>query len=342
MAYGANANTDIDQVSVFGRMDDNKSVKLRRKASAAYNMIQGSPMGSEIKDGFNRDEKIDGHNVLASVQGKVRTMTGVSDGAAERATATLNALDGWVEMSLDIAHLKDIIPIEESKYDRYLSAETAKFASFLDEVFDQAMQTQVETFSGMLYGTGASQGPTRTNIGSMIAAISDGVTANNQSNYASYLTIDRTDAANTMFLPAFCNGATGNLTLDKLGGGIIAVQGNKGNPEAGLCGTAVYQRVRQLIEGFLEAEVNADLVDFGGAKARYAGCTFMLDAYCPGGTLLILDPSTWRWKHKDVPATREGIVRDPSRLATYVLHWGGWFQAYCREVRKNGKFEAIN
>lgn len=337
--FNGSAINSPETAFMFNQMATTESLPIWRRRCCGVAVLTGKPLeGDEHEGQFSNNERVDGRKVEVTINGTPRTLTGVADGAAERATANLVGVDGYGAMEFDIAHLKDILPIEESKVARYDGADTKKLSSFYDEMFKLAMASVEDTLEQMLFATGAGKGPSRTVVGSLNHAISDGVSAG-ETDYASYGTIDRTDAANIDFRSYVAQVPT--LSLDDIGLASAFVSTRKGMTRAALAGMAVYQRVRALCEGMLDAEMDGDFIDFSGAKFRYAGITFMLGAYVTPQTLFGLDPDGFHTAQSNQPMTREGIVRDPSRVATYVMHYGPWFQFICKQINTQWKLTGI-
>lgn len=188
--------------------------------------------------------------------------------------------------------------------------------------------------------TGASVTPSRTAVGSWVAGASDGTTSG-ESNYSTYGTMDRTATGNSDF-QAYVAGSTGTLTLGKIGSAMTQAMSKGGRPRVGVCGPTVYDKIRGLVEGYSDATVANEVLDFSGAFVRYAGINFGLEYYAPAATLGLLDPNTWLFKRLDIPLTENGIQQDPSRMATYVLHIGGWYSLICVGANRNAKLTGIS
>jgi hypothetical protein len=58
--------------------------------------------------------------------------------------------------------------------------------------------------------------------------------------------------------------------------------------------------------------------------------------------MLFLDPESWVWYQQDIDFTEAGIVKDPSRVAAYVLNWGAWVQCICTCPSHQGKLVGIS
>lgn len=339
MAFGDNS-TIIGPVSatVFNQLATNRFISIIRQASAMLNMAMGEREEGEDGPRFSQDENVSGARIEIPILGEARTITGVTDGAQERAAVTLTPISGMANAITDVAHYPHTVPIENSLITR-VQGGRLKAGSFFELVFQQLMESYLETFATALNETGANKGPAQNRLGSWVAAVSDGVSAG-ESNYSDYYTFDRTDAANagvrSTVIPE-----VGVLGLEDIATGQIAIQAKKGRADVGIAGVTVFGIVRQLVEQMTEGHVVNGRVDFSGAKFRYAGTDFMLEAHAPAETLGLFDSRTWMTKQLQKNFTDSGIMPAPWLTASHVLPTEKWVGVFCKEPRKNAKLTGI-
>lgn len=338
MSFADNSTiTNNRDAWVFNQMYQDQADVLFGRNSWLYNQFRGKPGQPNPTDKFILSNNVESRKLEVTVLGTARTMTVVAD-SAQYDTISLTPATGTTAMVFDYAHVKDWLPIGEAEYDTIKGA-GLKGAPLIDRYFQIAMESVERTVSTAMHATGSGVAPSATAIGSWVAAVSDG-TSSGESNYTTYGLIDRSASGNSDFQGNVTT-SVGNLTLDKIGNAMTGVITKRGRPKVGVAGQTVYNRLRGLVEGFTDAVIDGEVMDFSGAYVRYAGCLFGLDADCPAQTLGILDPATWVLKRLEIPLTREGVVHDPSRKATYVLHYGGWYSLICVAARKNWKLTGI-
>jgi hypothetical protein len=328
----------VEDATVFNQLAQDEAIPLWRRRCAAWNVLSGTPLEGDPSQPFTNTERVDGRKVEVTIEGSARSLTGVSDGSDEDADASITTAAGFGAMEFDIAHLKDWLGIRESQLKRYTGQGTLKVASFIDMIFKQCMNSAEDTIEQHLFATGASVGPSRTRVGSLNHAISDYATSG-ESNYQTYGTIDRSDAANA----DFCSYVkiVPVLNLSDIGLAKMTVAEKLGQTKASFANATVLNIIRGLTEGYLDAEMDGDYVDFGGEKFRYGMCTFMLCKYATSGCLYGIDPEGWQVHQSTERLTEEGIMRVPHKKALYVLHYGPWVQVICKRPNTQWKFTGI-
>ena len=331
-AGGTSVNSTATAM-VFNQLFNKKALSIvRKKNGLLYAALGKEEPLSMPNEGtkFRGEKKITGLKVEVKLHGKLKTISTVSDGANEVATATLS-VDGaeWGGAEFDLAHYADNHAIPMSQMDRFAGDES-KTLDFISEVFEHLMLSYENTLGTALH---TSSAPSRTVFGGWEYAVADDNT---------YGGIDRTDSANADFRAGYLNASTGALTLAKIATAQNTIVGNGGTPDVGVCGIAIYGKLQQLVQSYTHIVGDKDWDAFGGTWVRYGPTRFILDQRTSSGVMGILDSSSWVLYRNDGNFTRSGIVVDPSRVATYVLPWGSWAQLICLKPNSNAKLSGID
>lgn len=330
---GTAINTN-ETAMVFNKLANKKAIAMVRDKNAfTYAVLgkeeTGSTPGSST--GFQRLKQTTGKDVEVKLLGELATPATAADSTqVDAATVTWN--DNMFGAAVfPYAHYSNVFPIPESELDRFRGDEL-KTLNYLDEFFDYAMLSY-ENVWGTAFGKSSSLAePSRTVLGSYVFAIAGNNTgavdwANNGSTYG---TINRADSANVDFRGNYY-GAQGDLTLPKIrtAKNACVVKGYK--PSFAVAAETVYGKVEQLVEAYSQVTYDKQWSEFGGEYVRYAGMAFALDPYAASGQLAIMTPETWLlYMNSNQPFTSTGVVKDVTKIATYVLHTTFWMQLVCK------------
>lgn len=343
--WTGSAINSTETAMVFNQLwNRGKIMEIVRKKNGALYAIWGKPeMGSTPagpNQTFERIEKVTGHNIEVTDLGKLKTISTVADGSAEMATATLtNSQDYWGGQEFALAHFADAHGLPRSEIDRYAGDEL-KTSKYIDKVMRMLALSLENTWGTAIHATGASKQPSRTVLGSLQGAVSDGTTATEtQSDYSTYGTIDRTDSGNADFRSTVT--VCGNLDLNKIQTMQNTLIAAGGDPSLGVAPVTPYTKIQQLVQGYTEVTYDETWAKFGQKFVMFSGIRFVLDQRCLSTDMFLLSPDDFTWYQKDINFTESGIVVDISRVASYVLNWGAWCQLICRAPSHQGKFVAI-
>lgn len=342
--YGSNINS-TETATVFNQLYSMTAIEqVRKKNGVLYAVLGKAEVGATPLDGisFERRQKVSGNKVEVDILGKLKTIATVADGSAEYAAATLsNTQDYWGGMEFALAHFKDVHPLMESEVDRFQGDEL-KTASYLDRVFRMLMLSLEKAWgsgSATAGGINDTKAPARTTLGGWQWPVSDGVSSG-ESAYATYGTIDRSDAGNADARATVTPG-TGDLTLTKIQTlrNTIITQG--GMPSLGVAHTTPYTKIQGLVQNYTHTVFTEDWSRFGGDWVEFSGTRFILEQQAPTDVVGLLDPTSFVWYERDIPFTKKGLVYADTLQATYLINWGAWAQMICLRPASNGKLTGV-
>jgi len=338
MAFGDNSIFNTTKTAaVFNQMARDRFVQQMRKESALANVAFGLPKEVDGQLKFTKDGNYGGNQIEIPAIGSLRTISGVVDGTAELANATITPLTSLVNYTFEIGHYAHTLGVPNAEL-RKVQLGQKKAGDLIETYFRILMDSYIESISTDLNGTGAGVGDATNRVMSWVHAVSDG-TSTGETNYALYGKVNRADAANG-FAKAIFRPTVGTLSLAKIAEAQIAAQGNGANSDLGICGSTVFGLVRQLVEGQAEAITTDRLTDFGRAQFRYAGTNFALEFNCPAQTLGLLDTSTWLVKRGQEDFSK-GIMINPVAVAGHVLPTEMFIGVYTDCPNKNVKMNGI-
>jgi hypothetical protein len=279
---------------------------------------------TQKEGGYRRIKSVTGKDYEVPLLGKLRAPTGIADGSAEVAAATVTHVgDTYGAAEFKIAHYGHVEPIPESEFDRFRGDE-AKTASYIDELYDMLMWSYENVYGDAIH---ADVAPSRTALGGWRYAVDD---AN------AYGTVNRADAANADFR-GIVAGTFGAVTLTKLQAQQNAVRKNNGHVKIGVTGETLFAKIQDLVQPYSEVTYSEDVAKFGAPNVAFAGVKYILDHRTASGVIGLLDPRWWDLVALRAPFTETGLVKDITRRSTYVIHTTQWVQLVCRKPNANVK-----
>lgn len=335
-----------ESATVFNQLYSLTAIEqVRKKNGVLYAVLGKAEVGATPLDGINfeRRSKVSGKRVEADILGKLKTIGTVADGSAEYAAASLsNTQDYWGGMEFDLAHFKDVHPIMESEFDRFTGDEL-KTANYLDRVFRMLMLSLEKAWgsgSATAGGINDTKAPARTTLGGWQWPVSSGLSADGESAFATYGTIDRSDAGNADARGTVAP-STGDLTLLKIQTLRNQVITQGGLPNLGVAHTTPYTKIQSLVQNYTHTVFTEDWSRFGGDWVEFSNIRFILEQQCPSSVVGLLDPTSFCWYERDIPFTKRGLVYAETLVASYLLNWGAWSQFLCIRPSSNGKLTGI-
>ena len=342
------AINSTETAMVFNRLVNLQALPMiRRKNGLLYKLMGKADIGVNTKamSTFERTDIIDGKNYEVRLLGALSSTTKVTDGASEYAAVTLsynaNAY-GAAEFPLTHYTLSKAVPASQLR--RY-KGKFAKTDDFYKEVLTEIMLSYENDLGNDLHSTVGSTVIGRTVFGSWAFAVSTGggdsgidATGETAVAFRNYGTIDRQDPANVDFR-GIVQAASGPLTLAAFRLNVNLCDAKGGKIDTAVAETTLYTKAQMLLEPYTYITDAPDMVQFGGRYMRYDGVDWIHDQRCPVGTIGGLDSSTWLFVKSDDALTDVGLVKDPSRVDTYVLPTALWSQLICK--KPNGNFKML-
>lgn len=317
---GSSINSN-ETAKVFNQLYNRKSLAMVVKLNAMLYAMYGkddkvNPGGF----GVGKSSKITGKKIEVGLMGKLPSPAGITDGAAEYATAAVNydsAIFGAAEFSLAHYGLTQAVP--ESEALRF-KGEEAKTADYIGDIHDYLIRGYENVFGTALHLNDTTNGvPTRSVFASWIAAVDDANT---------YGTLDRSDAANADFR-GIVSASFGDTTLGKLQLLINQASTNMGKTNLGVEGTTLFTKIQQLVQPYSIATYSQDTAMFGSGHVTFAGVKHILDQRAPTGVIGLLDTNWWELIQNDEPFTSTGLVYDFTKVASYIINTRVWLQNLC-------------
>lgn len=344
--WTGSAINSTETATVFNQLWNLTAVEqVRKKNGFLYAILGKQETGATPDAGvsFQRMEKITGKNIEVKLLGKLKSIAAVADGYATESVAgtATNTADYWGAAEFALTHYKDIHALPESEVDRYAGDEL-KTANHLDQVFRMlvlSMENQWASSSSTYGGLWDTKNAARTTLGGVQWAVSDGVSSG-ETAYASYGTIDRSDAGNADFR-AYVGTGTGDLTLNKIQTAQNTAIGQGGMPRVAMAHTTPYTKVQSLVQSYTHTVFEEDWSRFGGTWCEFSGMKFILDQRMPATILVGIDPESWVWYQRDIDFTKQGVVHVPTYVGSYVLNYGAWVQDVCVRPSSNFKLSGI-
>lgn len=331
-----------ETAKVFNQLANLKSIAIVRKKNALLYKLIGKVEPNSLAKGFakfERSSKITGKNIEVGLLGTLATTTKVADGAEELQSVSL-AYDpsAFGAAEFPLTHYTLPYGIPASELDRYKGQEK-KTASYLDDVMQRIMLSYENDMGTDLHSTSAGQVIGRKTFGSWLFGVSDGGASGSGETanaYRYYGTIDRQDAANADFRGIVAP-SVGTWNLSTLRTYKNQADANGGTTDTIVLGTSNYTKAEGLVEAYQIVTDAKDMVDFGGQYFRYSGMDFMHDQRCPATTIGGLDSSSWLYVDNHEDFTSAGVIKDPTRMAAYVIPSQRWAQLICRKPNSNFK-----
>ncbi len=340
--------TDLNKTalaSMFNQMwTKNGAISIVRKANGLlYAVMDKSWEPAPPRDGFSikRMTKVSGNQIEVRLRGKNETLSTVADGAAElSAPAMIYSDNTFGAAKFDLTHYANKYGVPDSEYDRIVGDES-KTKSFVADKMLSITEDHENEWGNQI--NGAQVGFTRTQMGSWIHAVSDGVTTG-ETSYATYGLINRTDAANADFR-GVVNYLNRTMTLADIVSTRNLTRKNGGNVKLLLSETTVYSALESKLMN-TQVVVNYDekWSQFGGQYWRFAGMVGVMEHRMPTGVLGGLDTDTWAfWMDDKKPFSGDRtLIVDPSIAAGRVVLPRFWTQLLCNKPNSNFKITAIS
>jgi hypothetical protein len=290
---------------------------------------------------MQRVEAIGGDKLRVRLFGKLSTIATVADGAAELVPQT-PSYEGaaYGAAVFDLTHFFQTFGVPSSEYRRFVGNE-AMTANWLVEKSQEFKAAKNDTLHTLIDAATAAAG-TRTVLGNWQQAVSDGVTnvaGFNETLFASYGTISRTDAANVDYRGNLKD-INGALTLDHLAEARLKC-GRKNSMAQGadlvLAGDTQFLRLQSLIEAKNQVMVQRmeDWVQFGGQYFGYGGMTVTYDPKLASNVIGVLDTSTWLyWGDKEF---RTSGWKESERASGMIIKHDSFEQLICLSPQNNWK-----
>ena len=339
--------TDLNKTalaSMFNQMwTKDGAISIVRKANGLlYAIMDKSWEPAPPRDGysFKRMTKVSGNQIEVRLRGKNEALSTVADGAAELAAApALYSDNTFGGAKFDLSHYANRYGVPDSEYDRIVGDE-AKTKSFAKDKMQAVTEDHENEWGNQI--NGAQVGFTRTQMGSWIHAVSDGVTAG-EAAYKTYGLIDRSDPANADFR-GVVNYKNGVLTLADIALTRNLTRKNGGTTNLLLAETIVYSALESKLMN-TQAYVTYDekWSQFGGEYWRFAGIVGVMEHRMPTGVLGGLDTSTWAfWMDDKKPFDGDRtMIVDPTMAAGRVILPRFWTQLLCNKPNSNFKITGI-
>lgn len=339
--WAGTAINTTETAMVFNQLYNLRALPMvRKKNGLLYRVLGKRDIGSTRKGDtqFERSSKITGSNVEVKLRGKLSTPVTVADGSAELVTVTPDfAADEHGGAVFPLTHYTHTKGIPSSQMRRYKGKE-AKTDGFYEEQLEGIILAYEALWRTALHSTTFTTAIGRTVLGSWCMAVSDGISAGETGDGAKlYGTIDRSDAANIDYR-GILDDAGGATTLARIRANVNAADANGGTTDTGIAGTVLYTKIQLLLENYVQITDVSDMTEFGGRYCKYDGVTFTHDQACPSTHIGLLDSSTWGWWSSDDNMT-DGVIKDPSRLAGWVIPTESWNQFICLSPNRNVKMK---
>ena len=340
-AFQGSALNSLLLADAINQFAEKHFISTIRKESALLNLATGDPSVEDKGLSFARTEQVTGKNVEVPYVITARTPVGVIDGAAELAARTPADVSGFGAVEAPIAHYMDVVDVRGSLLTR-IGGDEEKLAGWLTDLMQQVTDSYLEKYAVDLNATSSTSGPTYGQLGSWCHAVSSGLVADGEGNYATwYGGLDRTDAANAS-LRGVVRPTIGTLTLAKIYELQTALRVNRSKASIAIAGPTVYAIAHALVEGKTQViAANSKLVEFGSQAFNYAGIDFALEAQAPAQHLGLLDADTWFARMMKTALTEDGLVRNPGVQNAKVMFTEQYFGVYCKNPFKNGKMTGI-
>ena len=339
--------TDLNKTalaSMFNQMwTKDGAISIVRKANGLlYAIMDKSWEPAPPREGYSikRMTKVSGNQIEVRLRGKNEALATVADGAQELATApTLYSDNTFGGAKFDLTHYANRYGVPDSEYDRIVGSE-AKTKSFAADRMMAVTEDHENEWGNQI--NGAQVGFTRTQMGSWIHAVSDGVTTG-EAAYKTYGLIDRSDPANADFR-GLVNYKNGVLTLADIVTTRNLTRKNGGKTDILLAETTVYSQLEtKLMNTQVVVTYDDKWSQFGGQFWRFAGMVGIMEHRMPTGVLGGLDTSTWAfWMDDKKPFSGDRtLIVDPSIAAGRVILPRFWTQLLCNKPNSNFKITGI-
>ena len=332
-----------DVASMFNQLWAMGSVAIVRKDNGLLYAITDKNWEQNVPTKgakFQGMTKASGNKIELRLLGKLEDPQTVADGAAELATANpLYSDDAYGAATFDLTHFADSWGVLSSQWKR-IRGQEAKTKSFIKDKAMEIMLAYENKWGNMINGTHAD-GNTRTKLGSWVHAFSDGVSTG-ETAYASYGTINRTDAANADFR-GVVGVNTGTLTLAKIGAHRNRIKPNGGKTDLLVAETTIYSSIEEKLQNYAQVNYDEKWAKFGSECWTYARMVGIQDHRAPTGVLGFFDSSTCAW-WQDTEGVFDAdtvLTRDPSRRAARVIPVEAWVAFLCKKPSANGKLTGI-
>ena len=225
-------------------------------------------------------------------------------------TAPIYSDDTFGGAKFDLTHYANKYGVPDSEYDRIVGDE-AKTKSFAADKMLAVTEDHENEWGNQI--NGAQVGFTRTQMGSWLHAVSDGVSTG-EAAYKVYGLIDRSDAGNADFR-GVVNVKNGTLTLSDIVSTRNLTRKNGGKVDLLLAETTIYSALEsKLMNTQVVVTYDEKWSQFGGQFWRFAGMVGVMEHRMPTGVLGGLDTSTWAfWMDDKKPFSGDRtMIVDPS------------------------------
>lgn len=343
--YNSLLNTNVAS-SVFNQLYNYKALEMVRKENGLLYAVLGKTWrdaNPKFPVSYERLNRITGNQIQVRLLGALPAPGYVTDGAAELQTVTNPTYSSsyFGAVTADLAHIADVQGIPGNEMDRIAGKEAAT-KSFVAEVFNMLMLGLEKVIGDDMSGANGVNAPARSSVGSWEWAVSDG-TSTNESTYATYLTVDRSQSANADF-QSYVDSTTTDLSLSAIRNIKNNVKTKGGNNKLAVANVTQFGQIQGLVEAqTIQNQIDPEWETFGGEYVAYGGTRFILEQRTPAGTLGIFSPDSWGfWMNEAGLIGDGGFMKSPLAKDGYVLPYRAWVQFICTMPRRNGKFNALN